>query len=360
VLSLYLVLLLLFSLTWNRRRREQLMADLRQQQRCNVPIGAAAHLGKRAAFVALLYLLFVWPCERIGHASVYPGEWADLPYPDESERYGEEFEIVSGYDGAVLKAYQETFAPEASGQGTDDAATVIPMIFYGGNGQTMYSNTWSGYQFVLPAAEANLTPTNVTFAIYTFSWRGYVPNRRDGLTCDETANIADAMSLYEHVVALYPGRRPIITSHSLGTGAAVAVVERLSSSSVSSSAAEVVLPLPACLGLGMPFATMPQTTLEVAYYTSLLWLYAMPQWPSVHRIEHMNATIPLAVLSSGQDELIAPHHQREILAAASPSVDKHLFYSPERTHNDIYDVVHDHVEDFTVLWLNRCLDNTFV
>ncbi len=70
----------------------------------------------------------------------------------------------------------------------------------------------------------------------------------------------------------------------------------------------------------MPFASMSQTTLEVAYYASLLWLFAMPQWPSVERISLMAADIPLAVLSSGRDELIGPHHQREIVVAAAATV----------------------------------------
>jgi pimeloyl-ACP methyl ester carboxylesterase len=296
-----------------------------------------AHAGKRGLFFAVVYLLMIYPVYRVGHVAVYPGEVVDFEIP--TELFGEEFELPpSTLDGAVLKGYHETFPHPFQ----PITSATIPVVFYGGNGQTMYSNTGAGHIFVSDA------PAALKFDVYTLSWRGYQPNR-GGLASEEDANIGDALNLYKYVAEQFPGRRPIVVSHSLGTGAAAAVAAHLSTTRTDQ-------PLPACLGLGMPYSTMAQTTLEVAYYTSLVWLYMMPQWNTIGRISRVNDTdIPLAILSSGLDELIAPHHQKEIFEAAL-ATDKFLFYSPSRNHNDIHGVIRDHLRDYTA-WLDQCISN---
>ena len=40
-----------------------------------------------------------------------------------------------------------------------------------------------------------------------------------------------------------------------------------------------------------------------------MWLYAVPQWDSIGRLARVDPAVPLAILSAGQDELIAPHQQ---------------------------------------------------
>ena len=284
--------------------------------------------------VYLLFIVFVYFVSRVG---VYPGKFYDLG-GGHDDGSGVVFSFTSSYDGGALKGYRLRVGDLTSSQ------PALPVIFYGGNGQYMYSNVYAGFTF-LEGGELGGQRLNRTFDIYSFSYRGYTPNA--GWT-SEDANIADSISLYRHVVKSYPGVRPMVFAHSLGTGAALAVA-------AFASQADDSLPLLSCLGLGMPFSTMAQTTLEISYYADLLWLYAAPQWNSLARAAQVDENIPSAVLSAGQDELIAPHHQQKIYDAL-PSKVKRIFYLQNGNHNSIWKVLLKNGVAYSSWFWGQCMN----
>ena len=327
--------------------------------------GAAA---KRMCVPLIIYLAHIPLVNLVGRFATYPGEFVHLHDAGPSPS-GAIFTFVSGaYDGAELQGYMELRGGTASKAATatggaaraarsnsssnpsPDAKNMptVPVIFYTGNGQTMFTSPDHGYTFV--RGGNHTTDRATTFAIYSFSWRGYYPNNQH-VSSSEAANIADAIAFYAYVALLYPGQRPIVTSHSLGTGAAIAVAEHLTRQhagnemegrSVDTHAiggntggrTPRPLPLPACVGLGMPYASISQVGLELAAYTSLPWLYDVPAWNSIARIRNVAPAVPLLILSAGRDRMIAPHHQREVMNA-SRAAHKYLLFAPDAGHNSL-------------------------
>jgi len=195
----------------------------------------------------------------------------------------------------------------------------------------MYANIHRVSYFLDPT----LTTTDdaIAFDVFTFSYRGYVPN--DSHTPNERNIIDDSIALYDYVKSLYPAEtRPLLFSHSLGTGPASALLEKFGDSDESG---------PACAGLAMPYSSMSQCISELGFYTPLLFLYLIDSWNSLQRIKNMNPGVNLIILSAALDEFIAPHHQQIIFDNAGAN-DKKLFYSEEADHNDLYSPINLHLE----------------
>ena len=114
------------------------------------------------------------------------------------------------------------------------------MIFLGGNGGSGWSNAYWGNDFI----RRYLSTHTAYFDVYSFSYRGYEPN--DNYSISEKKVVADAYSFVEFVMRKFPNRRPIIVSHSLGTGPTSAVAKHFG-------------PDLSCIVFGMPFSTMTQT-----------------------------------------------------------------------------------------------------
>lgn len=382
------VLLLLVALGCANRRK------LRKLPPRAWPAAAA----KRMCVPLLIYLAHIPLVNLVGRFATYPGEFIHLRDAGPSPS-GVTFTFVSGaYDGAELQGYMElrgasnaatatggaARAAREGGKGGDSnptsnsgsnsssdaknmAASAVPVIFYTGNGQTMFTSPDHGYTFV--RGGNHTTHRATVFAIYSFSWRGYYPNNQH-VSSSEAANIADAIAFYAYVALLYPGQRPIVTSHSLGTGAAIAVAEHLTRQharndmegrSVDTRAIGGIggntrggtpLPLPACVGLGMPYASISQVGLELAAYTSLPWLYDVPAWNSIARIRNVAPAVPLLVLSAGRDRMIAPHHQREVMNA-SRAAHKYLLFAPDAGHNSLQSPIDAHPAAFHE-WQGLC------
>ena len=229
---------------------------------------------------------------------------------------------------------------------------IVPVVFLGGNGGSMWSNARSGQDFIQRYLDKDVK----YFDVYSFSYRGYEPNEHLGVS--EKKVVADSIDFVNwvmdkvrpsHLVETnwdkkitapsshilppppnptlqFPNRRPIIVSHSLGTGPASAVSEHFQDSL-------------SCIVFGMPFSTMTQTSQEVAYYTPMIYLYLVDRWNSVGRVKKMSPEVPVVILSAGKDELIAPHHQKSMFEAAN-SNDKLFSYVEEGRHMDIMDAIY--------------------
>tara|TARA_B110000971_G_scaffold216171_1_gene250768 strand:+ start:359 stop:1057 length:699 start_codon:yes stop_codon:yes gene_type:complete len=106
--------------------------------------------------------------------AIYPGSYLDVVSTGcTSSVCGVEFPFpVSSYDGRTMtmQGYKKMFG---NIEDTTHYNDTIPVVMYGGNGQSMYS--------YLDACEtylhrAIILDPNLQFTCYTFSYRGYAPN----------------------------------------------------------------------------------------------------------------------------------------------------------------------------------------
>ncbi|GMH91739.1 hypothetical protein TrST_g1836 [Triparma strigata] len=287
---------------------------------------------KKAGLFLVVYFLLTLPLHFFSKTMIYPGIafklWAETT-PDEPDLYGQAFTFKSSFDDKELHGYHtfrsvSAFTPTNPSGGVE----VLPVIMFGGNGGSGWENVFT---------DVWLRDDTKVYDIYSFSYRGYEPNDSFGLPSEKNI-LADSYSFFEFVQAKYPDNRIIVTSHSLGTGVASAVSSHFSSDDI------------ACTVLGMPFSTMSQCSQEVAYYTPMIFLWAVDAWPSTSRVAEMDSSIPLAILSAGQDELIAPHHQVKMeKAAASDNV---LFlYDHDASHNAISQTLYSDIANYDK-WYN--------
>jgi hypothetical protein len=70
----------------------------------------------------------------------------------------------------------------------------------------------------------------------------------------------------------------------------------------------------------------------------------------------MDPDIPMAILSAGHDELIAPHHQ-SLMYKESASKDKKLFFDPDGIHMSIGSAIGLHQEEYDAWFQRGCWAN---
>ena len=269
----------------------------------------------------LIYFLLVCLCFFSASGALYHD--GDKP----EFKTGTEFSFASDYDGSSLKGYRKTYS------WTDQPEHVIPVVMLGGTGVNMYTNVEVADIYLYPSYKFN---HSLSYEVFTFSYRGYFPNDIGGLTPSEPNIISDSKSFYHFVQDLYPGKHPLLLSHSLGTGPTTFLASTLKGGDE-----------PACVGLGMPLSNMRDVILEVGFYTPLAIIWVIDKWNSVDRITDMSETLPLEILSAGKDELIAPHHQNMVFDAAG-SKEKRILFSEDADHNNlnapIWGNINSHIE----------------
>jgi pimeloyl-ACP methyl ester carboxylesterase len=302
-----------------------------------------------------LAVVFGLTCTLVFFAAklaAYPGVAAALPSeerPPEAKLNGEEFVFEIRKEGALLQGYRALFSNEDTYGGkalanNTNITRVVPVVMIGGNGGSMWFNVFAGDEFVMD--EYLERDQTVAFDIFAFSYRGYAPNEFSVLQVNEATMIQDSLSLFKYVQQKYPNAKPLLFSHSMGTGSASALASILDSSEV------------ACIGLGMPFSSLRQTMLEVSLYAIAPFFFLLDSWNSYQRLSDMEAEIPLAILSAGQDHLIAPHQQRELYERAT-SASKKIFYKDHADHGAILETIRHNKEEYAKWFRTSCMDRTF-
>ncbi|GMH49478.1 hypothetical protein TL16_g00525 [Triparma laevis f. inornata] len=252
-----------------------------------------------------------------------------------------------GMDGVKLKGLKKTMFSSSSSGAAVSEITHYPVVYLGGTGINMYGNLHVASNFLVDwLAEAH---EPVAFDYYTFSYRGFKPNT--GYLPSEGNIIGDSSKLFDYVKGLYPGQRPLLFAHSLGTGPASALLSKFGKDDRDAEG-------PACACLAMPYSSMQQTINELGFYTPLILMPVIDSWDSNKHIQMMNENVPLVILSAGQDELIAPHHQREQYTAAA-SIMKKMLYSESTDHNDLRSPITLHLEDYFV-FMENCISRISV
>eukprot|EP01051_Picozoa_sp_SAG22_P022852 SAG22_NODE_5644_length_978_cov_1.423208_1_plen_320_part_01 len=282
----------------------------------------SARVGAGWAFRTLVcpllgYLLLAPVLWSVCRLSIYPGQYIPKLNHRDQPAGSTAFSFVSSHDGAVLSGGRMLYRWPTAGP----TAEVVPLVFLGGNGGNVWFNMLAAGGLVAPALNATLG-----FEVYTYSFRGYAPN--DDYSASEGALIEDSISLFEHVAARHNGSRPLLMAHSLGTGSAIAVADRLLGGGGGGGG-------PACLLLGSPFASMHQVALEMTFFVPWPWIYLADSWKSAERLAHVPADMPFIVLSPSADALIPPHFHKEVYDAGTmPSGSrKWLFEEPGAGHN---------------------------
>ncbi|GMH93321.1 hypothetical protein TrVE_jg10778 [Triparma verrucosa] len=275
---------------------------------------AGTVLAKRIAVLIAVYLVVCIPAYYSAKESLYH----DVDGGDNG--FATEFEF-EGMDGVKLKGLTKVMYSSSSSGKDESEITHYPLVFLGGTGINMYGNVYAVRNFLYDWLAQVDEP--VAFDYYTFSYRGFKPNT--GHLPSEANIKGDSEHIFDYVKELYPGQRPLLFSHSLGTGPTTALLSKFGEDEEGG---------PACVGLAMPYSSMHQTINELGFYTPLILMPVIDGWNSNKRIRKMNENVPLVILSAGQDELIAPHHQKKQFEAAASNTKK-LFYSEDADHNDL-------------------------
>ena len=292
----------------------------------------------------LLYLIIFVVILSIGNVMVYPGAYSYLPAEVPLKVEIGRTMTFSGGNGDILKGYEAYYVGgEPVMELPDGIEATYPVIMYGGNGGSSWYNVGQGGDFF--TKRKSESDAKLAFHVFSFSYRGYDPNSEYSM--NELSTVHDGVAFFEHVQGLYPGTRPMVFSHSLGTGVASYVAQRFNHDQM------------ACLTLGMPLSSMWQTVLEYSFYAPLFWMTAFDPWPSEKRIKEMGHDVPLVVLSGGKDEVIAPHHQAEMYKAAA-STDKLFLFEPNAHHmgirESIWDVEPEKYDEF----FEKCISRSSV
>ncbi|GMH57580.1 hypothetical protein TrRE_jg3396 [Triparma retinervis] len=252
---------------------------------------------------------------------------------------GTEFTFTAS-SGTTLKAYRKTYLSASAESSDDDSIVHYPVVYLGGTGVNMYGNIHRVKNFLYPTLTSIDAP--IAFDVFTFSYRGFLPN--DSFVPNERNIIDDSEALWNYAKSLYPEIvRPLLFAHSLGTGPASALLEKLGGSDEG----------PACTGLAMPYSSMAQCISELGYYTPMVFLYLIDSWRSTSRVKNMHPDVPLAILSAAHDELIAPHHQTTIFENANAKYKK-LLYSPVADHNDLYTPIYRNLDTY-LEFMDSCI-----
>jgi hypothetical protein len=300
---------------------------------------AAIKWAKKFIPFATLYFVVCLPIKFIIGASIY--------HDGNSVDYGQGtvFTFTSSYDDTEgLKGYNTQEYSNGANSDSEDLVT-IPVVMLGGTGMTMFENVNIADTYLSAFLSYRDKSEPLMFDIFTLSYRGFSPNVGPGLYATEGNVIGDAKTVYEMVLEKYPTQRPLLLSHSLGTGPTTAILDRFGESWDES---------PACCALGMPFSNMEIIVGELSYYTSTLFLWLVDDWDSQSRIMNSDPLMPLEILSAGKDELIAPHHQ-QTMRDNSPANDITYLYNPEADHNGISNVLWTDM-DAHLRFLDLCMD----
>ncbi|GMI44384.1 hypothetical protein TrCOL_g1306 [Triparma columacea] len=297
------------------------------------PKSVTARFAKRAVVFFLVYALILPVAYWSANISLYhDGD-------EVADGAGTEFTFTAS-SGTILKAYRKTFMSASADSLSEDSIVHYPVVLLGGTGVNMYGNIHRVKNFLSPTLNSIDDP--IAFDVFTFSYRGYVPN--DSFMPNERNIIDDSEALWNYARSLYPANvRPLLFAHSLGTGPTSALLEKLGGSDKG----------PACAGLAMPFSSMAQCISELGFYTPMIFLYLIDSWRSTSRIKNMHEDVPLAILSAAHDELIAPHHQTTIFENANANY-KRLLYSPIADHNDLYSPIYRNLDTY-LEFMDSCI-----
>ena len=289
----------------------------------------------------VLYFIGVLIAYLVQPMFLYPGAVFELD--SESEPRGlsiafpdKVFSVVSS-DGSTILGWRDTFG---SGSGA-----AIPLLFIGGIGGSMWSNV--GFATVVIGAE---TSAGRRFEVFSYSYRGYEPN--DQLSPSEGALIQDAIAVFAFITDLYNGTSPIVLSHSLGTGSAVAVAEHFSQRTVILHGKRVI---PPCIGLFTPFAGVHRVALDLAFYTPFPFVWGLDSWRSYERATRIDRSMPMIVFSAGQDATILAYQHRALFNVAS-NVNKSLVVDPDADHNDLRELAEIQPTVYAD-WFSACYAN---
>mmetsp|Transcript_21725 Transcript_21725/g.45266 ORF Transcript_21725/g.45266 Transcript_21725/m.45266 type:complete len:435 (+) Transcript_21725:36-1340(+) len=299
---------------------------------------ASVRFAKKGAVFTLIYLLILPVAYWSANISLYhDGE-------ETPDGVGTEFTFMAS-SNTELKAYLKTFFSSSASSVDADSVAHYPIVYLGGTGINMYGNIHRVKDFLYPTLSSVDEP--IAFDVYTFSYRGYLPNNHH--TPTERNIIDDSVALWNYAKSLYPENvKPLLFSHSLGTGPTSALLEKFGGSDSG----------PACAGLAMPYSSMSQCISELGFYTPLLFLYLVDSWRSQSRVKNMHPDVPLAILSAANDELIAPHHQTSIYNSANAKM-KYLLYSSVADHNDLSTPIYQHLDTY-LGFMESCLARTDV
>jgi hypothetical protein len=103
---------------------------------------------------------------------------------------------------------------------------------------------------------------------------------------------------------------------------------------------------------------MQEVILELSFYTSTILVWLLDSWKSEDRVVNMNPLVPMEILSAGQDELIAPHHQQRIRDAAAAH-DITFLSKDDADHNNLWGVVQSDTTKH-LRFMDLCLDRVDV
>ena len=160
---------------------------------------------KKLFTFVVVYVLLMYPLFRIAQASIYPGTvvtlYAEIR-PDEASTDGSEFTFTSTLDGTVMNAYHQihsgpdvnTVVPGADPSLVPEGEEIVPVVFLGGNGGSGWSNARWGHDFVQRYLEGDTK----YFDVYSFSYRGYEPNEKHGIS--ENKVVADSIDFVNYVM----------------------------------------------------------------------------------------------------------------------------------------------------------------
>lgn len=175
-----------------------------------------------------------------------------------------------------------------------------PLLYFGGNAERIESSR---------ATFATLFPQRT---VYLMAYRGY--GASDGEP-QADALVADAVALYDQVLARHPGRPVAVIGRSLGSGVASQLAARR--------------PLER-LALVTPFDDLATPAADRFPYVPVRWLLR-ERLDSAAALRGFHR--PTLIVQAGRDDVI-PAHSTEALIAALPSPPRHVRI-PQADHNDI-------------------------
>ena len=281
---------------------------------------AAVFFAKKCSLLILIYFALGLPIYFIGGKALYHDG-----NPVDSGR-GTTFAFNSDHDGLAMTGYNRRYFSTGASSASPDLVT-IPVVMLGGTGVTMYENVEIVNAYLYHLRTTALVPT--MYDVYSLSYRGFTPNTGANYIANERNVIEDSLTVWKRTQGLYPGMRPMLFSHSLGTGPTTALLEKYGKDDEHG---------PACVGLGMPYSSMHDVIQELSFYTSTVVIWLLDGWQSQKRIRNMHRDVPLEILSAGSDELIAPHHQN-IIGENARASDVTFLFSEEADHNGLWKVV---------------------
>lgn len=182
----------------------------------------------------------------------------------------------------------------------------IPVIFFGGNFESMGGAAHQARDFFIPVIEAN---PKLRFQVFNAAYRGYTPNR--GFTRQRAIG-ADADDLLQAVLQMTGEEKVIVIGASMGAAAAA---------QLAASRPQQV----AGLLVAAPWSSLWRMTLIIR----IPWSYALAPWlfwisdhfDSCKAVGSLPTQgMPFAVLSPEEDNLIPPLQHRQVFDSGRAEV----------------------------------------